>query len=153
MPATAITEHEIWEALQDVPDPEIPAISVVDLGIISSVAVDGERVSVEIMPTFIGCPAIGIMCADVHERLTEIAAEVDVRLDSKLVVEQLSGRWKIRQPHLRPLAAEATELLGRFRRTKLSWVPRAANASVPKVSSCETSPFWLPDLCWRSSRG
>jgi probable phosphoglycerate mutase len=63
------------------------------------------------------------------------AAEVDVRLDSKLVVEQLSGRWKIRQPHLRPLAAEATELLGRFRRTSLSWVPRAANAHADRLAN------------------
>jgi probable phosphoglycerate mutase len=63
------------------------------------------------------------------------AAEVEVRLDSKLVVEQLSGRWKIRQAHLRPLAAEATELLGRFRRTSLSWVPRAANAHADRLAN------------------
>ena len=68
---TAITEAQIWDALQDVPDPEIPAISVVDLGIIRSIEVDGDRVSVEIMPTFIGCPAIGIMCNDVRERLSK----------------------------------------------------------------------------------
>ncbi len=61
--------------------------------------------------------------------------EVDVRLDSKLVVEQLSGRWKIKQPHLRPLAAEATELLGRFRRSTLRWVPRAANAHADRLAN------------------
>jgi ring-1,2-phenylacetyl-CoA epoxidase subunit PaaD len=78
--STAITEQQIWDALQDVPDPEIPAISVVDLGIIRSVVVDGRRVEVEIMPTFIGCPAIGIMCTDVEQRLREFANDVDVRV-------------------------------------------------------------------------
>ena len=53
---------------------------VVDLGIIRKVEVDGERVTVEIMPTFIGCPAIGIMCGDVHERLRAMGAEADVRV-------------------------------------------------------------------------
>ncbi len=61
--------------------------------------------------------------------------DVDVRLDSKLVVEQLSGRWKIKQPHLRPLAAEATELLGRFRRSTLRWVPRADNAHADRLAN------------------
>lgn len=78
--ATTIAEQQIWDALRDVPDPEIPAISVVDLGIIRSVVVDGERVSVEIMPTFIGCPAIGIIRGDVRKRLSELSAEIDVRV-------------------------------------------------------------------------
>ncbi|RQX21274.1 bifunctional RNase H/acid phosphatase, partial [Micromonospora ureilytica] len=42
------------------------------------------------------------------------AAEVDVRMDSKLVVEQMCGRWQIKHPGLRPLAAQAAALVGRF---------------------------------------
>jgi ring-1,2-phenylacetyl-CoA epoxidase subunit PaaD len=79
---TAISEQQVWDALQDVCDPEIPAISVVDLGIVRRVTVDGERVAVEIMPTFIGCPALGLICDSVAERLRELApaAAVDVRV-------------------------------------------------------------------------
>ena len=73
----------VWDALGEICDPEIPAISIVDLGIVRSVAVGPECVAVEIMPTFIACPAIGVICAQVEGRLRELmgqAAEVDVRV-------------------------------------------------------------------------
>lgn len=78
MATTAIDEQQVWAALHDVPDPEIPAISVVDLGIVRSVAVEDGRVAVEILPTFIGCPAIGIICCDVEARLRQLSDDVAV---------------------------------------------------------------------------
>ena len=68
----------VWAALATVPDPEIPIISVVDLGVVRSVAIDGDRVSVEILPTFVGCPAIELMRAAIAERLVGVRAQVDV---------------------------------------------------------------------------
>lgn len=55
------------------------------------------------------------------------AAEVDVRMDSKLVVEQMSGRWQIKHPGLRPLAAQAAGLVGRFTAVRFTWIPREHN--------------------------
>jgi probable phosphoglycerate mutase len=55
------------------------------------------------------------------------AREVDVRMDSKLVVEQMSGRWQIKHSGLRPLAAEAAALMRRLDRVTFSWVPRERN--------------------------
>jgi broad specificity phosphatase PhoE/ribonuclease HI len=55
------------------------------------------------------------------------ARRVDVRMDSKLVIEQCSGRWQVKQPHLRPLVARAKELLAGFEATSLQWIPRAEN--------------------------
>jgi ribonuclease HI len=55
------------------------------------------------------------------------AGEVVVRADSLLVINQLLGKWKVKQPHLRPLHAEARTLLGAFRSTQLLHVPREAN--------------------------
>jgi ribonuclease H / adenosylcobalamin/alpha-ribazole phosphatase len=55
------------------------------------------------------------------------ATEVDVRMDSKLVVEQMSGRWQIKHQGLRPLAAQAADLVRRFRTVSFSWIPRAQN--------------------------
>lgn len=55
------------------------------------------------------------------------AAEVDVRMDSKLVVEQMCGRWQIKHPGLRPLAAQAATLVGRFGAVRFTWIPRAQN--------------------------
>jgi ring-1,2-phenylacetyl-CoA epoxidase subunit PaaD len=76
--AMMITDQHIWDALQEVSDPEIPAISVVDLGIVRRVASDEHRITVEIMPTFIGCPAIGLICCSVEERLRELAPEAEI---------------------------------------------------------------------------
>ena len=75
-----VSEAAVWAALAEVPDPEIPAISVVDLGVIRGVQVDGERLTVELLPTFVGCPAIEIMRAQIGERLARLADEVVVKL-------------------------------------------------------------------------
>jgi probable phosphoglycerate mutase len=55
------------------------------------------------------------------------ATQVDVRMDSRLVIEQMSGRWQIKNPGLRPLAAEAATLVGRFAAVTFEWVPRERN--------------------------
>jgi ring-1,2-phenylacetyl-CoA epoxidase subunit PaaD len=80
-------ELAVWAALEEIPDPEIPTISVVELGVIGQVAFQaraegGERLSVELLPTFVGCPAIDIMQLQIGERLRglELADEVEVRL-------------------------------------------------------------------------
>ncbi|MDG4799427.1 bifunctional RNase H/acid phosphatase [Micromonospora sp. WMMD980] len=55
------------------------------------------------------------------------AAEVEARMDSKLVVEQMCGRWQIKHPGLRPLAAQAAALVGRFAAVRFTWIPRERN--------------------------
>ena len=55
------------------------------------------------------------------------ATAVEVRMDSKLVVEQMSGRWQIKNPGLRPLAAEAATLVTRFATVTYEWIPREHN--------------------------
>ncbi|MDT4986902.1 MAG: ribonuclease / adenosylcobalamin/alpha-ribazole phosphatase [Micromonosporaceae bacterium] len=55
------------------------------------------------------------------------ADEVEVRMDSKLVVEQMSGRWQIKHPGLRPLAAQAANLVRQFRAVTFTWIPRDRN--------------------------
>ncbi|MGV9735887.1 bifunctional RNase H/acid phosphatase [Rhodococcus aetherivorans] len=63
------------------------------------------------------------------------ADEVDVRMDSKLVVEQMSGRWKIKHPDMIPLAARARELARGFSRVEFTWVPRAENAYADRLAN------------------
>jgi broad specificity phosphatase PhoE/ribonuclease HI len=66
----------------------------------------------------------------------ELGADtVDVRMDSKLVVEQMSGRWRVKQPHLQPLVAQATELVGGFAQVSFTWVPRAENAHADRLAN------------------
>jgi broad specificity phosphatase PhoE/ribonuclease HI len=63
------------------------------------------------------------------------ASTVDVRMDSKLVVEQMSGRWKIKNASMRPLALQARGLAGRFDRVRYEWIPRAANAHADRLAN------------------
>ncbi len=75
-----------WEALRDVPDPEIPAISVVDLGVIRDLRFEdrpqgGDRLVVEMLPTFVGCPAIDVMRDQIGDRLRELRLADEVRVD------------------------------------------------------------------------
>ncbi|HET9539755.1 MAG TPA: 1,2-phenylacetyl-CoA epoxidase subunit PaaD [Candidatus Limnocylindria bacterium] len=77
----------VWAALDEIADPEIPAISLVELGVIGEVAFaarpeGGERLTVNLLPTFVGCPAIDVMRQQIGQRLRamELADEVEVRL-------------------------------------------------------------------------
>ncbi|MFB8399248.1 reverse transcriptase-like protein, partial [Streptomyces yangpuensis] len=61
-------------------------------------------------------------------------AEVLVRMDSKLVVEQMSGRWKIKHPDMKPLAAEAARILPRAQVT-YEWIPRERNKHADRLAN------------------
>ena len=66
----------------------------------------------------------------------EIGAEtVDVRMDSKLVVEQLSGRWKIKHPSMQPLAREAQGLARGFAKVTYEWIPRERNRQADRLAN------------------
>ncbi|MGD0373567.1 MAG: bifunctional RNase H/acid phosphatase [Streptosporangiaceae bacterium] len=62
-------------------------------------------------------------------------ADVEVRMDSKLVVEQMSGRWQIKHDNLRSLARSAREAAARLGRVSYVWVPRARNADADKLAN------------------
>ena len=63
------------------------------------------------------------------------AASVEVRMDSKLVVEQMSGRWKIKHPAMQPLARRARELAASLGQVSYRWVPRAQNAHADRLAN------------------
>src|SRR5687767_3297049 len=63
------TTQEVYAWLEDVKDPEIPVLSLVDLGVITALAIDGQNVSIEMTPTFVGCPALDMMKQDIEETL------------------------------------------------------------------------------------
>jgi len=62
-------------------------------------------------------------------------AELEVRMDSKLVVEQMSGRWQVKHPAMKPLAAEASALVRRLPRVRFSWIPRAQNSHADRLAN------------------
>ena len=84
--ATASTE-QVWAWLGEVPDPEIPVISVVDLGIVRKVEWQGDECIVTITPTYSGCPAMQVIAESVTEALHQHG------LDKVRLVNQLSPAW------------------------------------------------------------
>jgi ring-1,2-phenylacetyl-CoA epoxidase subunit PaaD len=101
-----LTEAEVWEALAEVPDPEIPVISVVDLGVVRSVRVADARVHVEFTPTFLGCPALEVMRDAMADKVRGLGAEpeVEVVLDDSWSTDRITpeGREKLRAAGLAP---------------------------------------------------
>jgi len=94
-----VSEAQVWEALGAIPDPEIPVISIVDLGVIKDVSVDGSRVHVAFTPTFMGCPALDAMRHAMEERITELGGtpDVEVVLDDSWSTDRITaeGRAKL----------------------------------------------------------
>jgi len=72
------TEADVRAALAEVPDPEIPVASIVDLGMVDRVAVEDGRITVDLLPTFIGCPALELIEQAVTDRLSTFDIGVDV---------------------------------------------------------------------------
>jgi ring-1,2-phenylacetyl-CoA epoxidase subunit PaaD len=66
-----IDEKEIWTLLEEVKDPEVPVLSVVDLGIIRSVNTSRERIDIVITPTYSACPAMDVISMDIRLKLIE----------------------------------------------------------------------------------
>ena len=62
-------------------------------------------------------------------------ADTEVRMDSKLVVEQMSGRWQIKHPGLRPLAAQAQQAARALGRVTYTWVPRERNTHADRLAN------------------
>ena len=65
------TGKHIWKILEEVNDPEVPVLTILDLGIVRDVKVDEERVEVTITPTYSGCPAMDAINIDIRLKLAE----------------------------------------------------------------------------------
>jgi ring-1,2-phenylacetyl-CoA epoxidase subunit PaaD len=103
-----LTADDVWAALAEIPDPEIPVISLVDLGVIKDVEVEGARVRIDFTPTFMGCPALDAMERAMREKVADLGAEAEVRvlLDDSWSTDKITpaGREKLRAAGFAPPA-------------------------------------------------
>jgi ring-1,2-phenylacetyl-CoA epoxidase subunit PaaD len=101
-----VTADEVWEALAGIPDPEIPVISLVDLGVVKGVVVDNGTVRVDFTPTFMGCPALEVMQRAMESTISELGAtpSIRVRLDDSWSTDDITaeGREKLREAGFAP---------------------------------------------------
>ena len=110
-----LTEHRVWEALAEIPDPEIPVVSLVDLGVVKNVRVDGGTVRIDFTPTFLGCPALEVMREAMEDSVRALGAEphVDVVLDDSWSTDRITaaGREKLRAAGFAPPAPRSAQPL------------------------------------------
>jgi ring-1,2-phenylacetyl-CoA epoxidase subunit PaaD len=108
-----VTAGQVWDALAEIPDPEIPVISLVELGVVKDVTVEDGRVRVELTPTFMGCPALEVMQRAMTERIEQLGVESDVRvvMDDSWSTDRITpeGREKLRAAGFAPPPPRATE--------------------------------------------
>ena len=88
----ATAEERVWSALATVPDPEIPAVSVVDMGMIREVEVIDRSARVVVLPTFTGCPALPIIRADVAKAVRGVGGIEDVQVEVSFTPPWTSDR-------------------------------------------------------------
>ena len=123
-----VSEAEVWGALAELEDPEIPVISLVDLGVVRDVQVEGKRVHVEFTPTFLGCPALEVMRTQIGAAIEAIGGEPEVAViqDDSWSTDKITpdGREKLRAAGFAPPA------------------PREAGA--PKLVQLQSAVFRCP---------
>jgi ring-1,2-phenylacetyl-CoA epoxidase subunit PaaD len=107
-----VTTDQVWDALAEIPDPEIPVVSLVDLGVIRGVSVNGERVRVEFTPTFLGCPALEVMRDAMAAKISSLGGEPEIAVivDDSWSTDRITpeGREKLRTSGFAPPAPRAT---------------------------------------------
>jgi len=109
-----VTAGAVWAAFEQIPDPEIPVVSLVDLGVIRSVDVREGHVHVEFTPTFLGCPALDAMKRSLEETVRGLGAEPDVEVvnDDSWGTDKITaaGREKLRAAGFAPPAPRLVQL-------------------------------------------
>ncbi len=74
------SNSEVWKSLGEIQDPEIPVLSIVELKIVHAVEIQGDVVTVDITPTFVGCPALDLIASMIRDKLLTIGFKaVDVK--------------------------------------------------------------------------
>jgi ring-1,2-phenylacetyl-CoA epoxidase subunit PaaD len=136
---TAGIVDRAWQILAGVVDPEIPAISIVDLGIVGRVTVAGGRLEVELLPTFIGCPALDMIRTTVSDELAPLVTGPGSGIERVVVSLSFAVPWtagRITEHGRRALAASGFAPPG----LALAGLPPAGLPAGPGAAPIEVAP-------------
>lgn len=132
-------QQSVWEALSRLPDPEIPVLTVLDLGIVRAVRVDGAQVEVTITPTYSGCPAMHVMEQEIRRALAA-AGYPDARIRTVLSPAWTSawmsaaGREKLARYGIAPPGARAETTVRLHRAEPAVACPRCGSANTERLA-------------------
>jgi ring-1,2-phenylacetyl-CoA epoxidase subunit PaaD len=143
--AASPVEREVWRLLADVPDPEIPILNVIELGLVRYVRDEQDGgVTVGVSPTYTGCPATEVIQASIKERLHQAGFET-VRVDSVLAPAWSSdwltesAREKLREYGIAP-PAESVDSPRRLWGEPAVHCPRCSSTHTERVSEFGSTP-------------
>jgi ring-1,2-phenylacetyl-CoA epoxidase subunit PaaD len=125
----AVDEAAVRAALADVPDPEIPIVSVVDLGMVEDVEVRHDRIRVELLPTFVGCPALDAIRAAVEERLGVFGRPLEIQFSFRV-----------------PWSSERITAAGRERLRRSGFAPPVDDPAQTRCPWCASSNVAMDNL-------
>ena len=142
--ATRPAIADIWSWLGGIPDPEIPVISLVDLGIIRDVAWAGDMLEVTVTPTYSGCPATSVINFEIDRSLRERGIgklSLKRQLSPAWTTEWISaeGRAKLREYGIAPPMEGAAACAGALRPLQVS-CPRCGSAETERISQFGSTP-------------
>lgn len=138
---------ELWRALEDVPDPEIPVISVVDLGIVRELQWCGDELIVTVTPTYCGCPAIEAIEHDISNALRKhgvVKLRMETRLAPAWSTDWISDRGKnaLRAYGIAPPKKQVIDTSGLHLRRQLPSIncPRCGSVKVSCINQFGSTP-------------
>ena len=146
------TVENVWEALAAIPDPEIPVVSIVDLGIVRSVEWRDDELVVTVTPTYSGCPATEVIMADIGRALEAAGCSkhrLEIRLAPAWTTDWISGGARqrladfgIAPPGSAPLAARVIDIsaLQRPRTRAEVGCPRCGSVRTRELSRFGSTP-------------
>jgi len=152
------TMDAIWAALASIPDPEIPVISLVELGIVRDVVWRGDQLVVTLTPTYSGCPATEVIAADVAAALADagiVGARIETRLSPAWTTDWIAPAAKTRlaeygiaPPGVRS-AVQPIDIAGLRRREALPPVPcpRCGSTRTRELSRFDSTPCKAQHRC------
>lgn len=147
-----VDEAQIWDWLAEVPDPEIPVISVTELGIVRDVALEGATAVVTVTPTYSGCPATAVITFEIERALRDkgvAAVRIEQRLSPPWTTDWLTNaaRDKLRVYGIAPPVdgtGAAGVVAGRVKRLTGAGVsvacPRCGSEHTQKISQHGSTP-------------
>jgi ring-1,2-phenylacetyl-CoA epoxidase subunit PaaD len=135
--APAVTRDEVWRLAATVVDPEIPVLTIEDLGILREVDVEAGRAVVTITPTYSGCPAMDAIADDLRAALAPLGSvEVRTQLAPAWTTDWMSdaGRRKLTEYGIAPPSGLAHAPAGPVRLTLATRCPRCGSADTVQIS-------------------
>jgi ring-1,2-phenylacetyl-CoA epoxidase subunit PaaD len=138
------TEKEIWDILSEVEDPEIPVLTVIDMGIIRSVSIENNFTTVVITPTYSGCPAMKTIETDIAEILEEKKVgpfKVITQISPAWTTDWMSesGKEKLRQTGIAPPVGSSSDKGLLMSKVKTVNCPRCGSADTQLISQFGTT--------------